>query len=59
MSSQTPKAPEHCGLPMTATDHFARDIPGTGVRVWECAHRPGHPEVYENMETGERIGEGQ
>jgi hypothetical protein len=42
-----------CGQPMNATS-----FPLTGVKVWQCSHRWGHPTVLEDMKTGQRETEG-
>lgn len=38
-----------CGLPMAYLDVF-------GIRVWSCTYRH-HPQVFENLQTGQRIRE--
>jgi hypothetical protein len=43
-------APEHCGLPMRYQEVF-------GIRVWYCAHRSYHEVIFENLYTGQRVGD--
>lgn len=37
-----------CGLPMNYREVF-------GIRIWTCDHRAHHPEIFENLYTGQTV----
>lgn len=39
-----------CGLPMNYREVF-------GIRIWTCDHRSHHPEIFENLYTGQHISD--
>jgi hypothetical protein len=39
-----------CGLNMNYREVF-------GIRIYTCDHRSHHPEIFENLYTGERVSD--